>query len=46
VRVDCHLHTVHSGDAVTTVERLAERVREERLDVVCVTGHHTLAGAR
>jgi predicted metal-dependent phosphoesterase TrpH len=45
VRVDCHLHTVHSGDAVTTVERLAERVREERLDVVCVTDHHTLAGA-
>ncbi|MGI5230171.1 PHP domain-containing protein [Actinoallomurus iriomotensis] len=45
VRVDCHLHTVHSGDAVTTVDRLAERVREERLDVVCVTDHHTLAGA-
>ncbi|HZE33529.1 MAG TPA: PHP domain-containing protein [Actinoallomurus sp.] len=45
VRVDCHLHTVHSGDAVTTVERLAARVREERLDVVCVTDHHTLAGA-
>lgn len=45
VRVDCHLHTVHSGDAVTTVERLAERVRAERIDVVCVTDHHTLAGA-
>jgi predicted metal-dependent phosphoesterase TrpH len=45
VRVDCHLHTVHSGDAVTTVGRLAARVREERLDVVCVTDHHTLAGA-
>ncbi len=45
MRVDCHLHTVHSGDAVTTVERLAERVRAERLDVVCVTDHHTLAGA-
>ncbi|WP_345463691.1 PHP domain-containing protein [Actinoallomurus oryzae] len=45
VRVDCHLHTVHSGDAVTTVERLAERVRAERLDVVCVTDHHTLRGA-
>lgn len=45
VRVDAHLHTVHSGDAVTTIERLAERVREERVDVVCVTDHHTLAGA-
>ena len=45
VRVDCHLHTVHSGDAVTTVEQLAGRLRRERVDVVCVTDHHTLAGA-
>jgi predicted metal-dependent phosphoesterase TrpH len=45
VRVDCHLHTVRSGDAVTTVDRLAERVAAERLDVVCVTDHHTLTGA-
>ncbi|MBE9375871.1 PHP domain-containing protein [Saccharopolyspora sp. HNM0983] len=45
VRVDCHLHTVHSGDAVTTIEQLAERVAAHRLDVVCVTDHHTLDGA-
>jgi predicted metal-dependent phosphoesterase TrpH len=45
LRVDCHLHTVHSGDAVTTVDRLAERVAAEHLDVICVTDHHTLAGA-
>lgn len=45
VRVDCHLHTIHSGDAVTKVEHLARRVAEERLDVVCVTDHHTLVGA-
>ncbi len=26
-RVDCHLHTVASGDAVLTLEQLAERAR-------------------
>jgi predicted metal-dependent phosphoesterase TrpH len=46
VRVDCHLHTVHSGDAITTLDELAERVEAERLDVVCVTDHHTIEGAR
>lgn len=46
VRVDCHLHTVRSGDAVTTLEQLAERVRRERVDVVCVTDHHTIEAAR
>jgi hypothetical protein len=44
--VDCHLHTVHSGDASTTLDELAERVEAERLDVVCVTDHHTIEGAR
>jgi predicted metal-dependent phosphoesterase TrpH len=46
VRVDCHVHTVHSGDAVTTLDQLCERVERERIDVVCLTDHHTLAGAR
>jgi predicted metal-dependent phosphoesterase TrpH len=45
VRVDCHLHLVHSGDASTTIDELAERVEAERLDVVCVTDHHTIEGA-
>jgi len=45
IRVDCHLHTVHSGDAVLQVAELAERVAAERIDVVCITDHHTLAGA-
>lgn len=46
IRVDCHLHTIHSGDAVLQVAELAERVAAERIDVVCVTDHHTLAGAQ
>ena len=27
VRVDCHLHTAVSGDAVTSLDELAERSR-------------------
>lgn len=45
VRVDCHLHTCFSGDAVTTIDELAEGVEEAGLDVVCVTDHHSVRGA-
>jgi len=45
VRVDCHLHTSVSGDAVTTIEELAERVKQERLDVVCITDHNVTSAA-
>ncbi|MGO8960346.1 MAG: PHP domain-containing protein [Streptosporangiaceae bacterium] len=45
VRVDCHLHTALSGDAVTTIDQLAERVEAERLDVVCITDHNVTAAA-
>jgi predicted metal-dependent phosphoesterase TrpH len=45
VRVDCHLHTSVSGDAVTTIDELAERVKQERLDVVCITDHNVTAAA-
>jgi hypothetical protein len=45
VRVDCHLHTSVSGDAVTSIDELAERVEQERLDVVCITDHNVTAAA-
>ena len=45
VRVDCHLHTVASGDAVLTLEQLAERARQAGLDVVCITDHNVTAAA-
>jgi predicted metal-dependent phosphoesterase TrpH len=45
VRVDCHLHTVASGDANLTLERLAVRARENSLDVVCVTDHNETSAA-
>ena len=45
VRVDCHLHTVASGDAVLTLEELAERARQTGLDVVCITDHNVTTAA-
>jgi predicted metal-dependent phosphoesterase TrpH len=45
IRVDCHLHTALSGDAVTSIDELAERVEQERLDVVCITDHNVTAAA-
>jgi predicted metal-dependent phosphoesterase TrpH len=44
--MDCHLHTLASGDARTTLEELAQRVEAVRLDVVCITDHHTLEAAQ
>jgi predicted metal-dependent phosphoesterase TrpH len=46
VRMDCHLHTVASGDARTTLDQLAERVEAVGLDVVCITDHHSLEAAQ
>jgi predicted metal-dependent phosphoesterase TrpH len=45
VRVDCHLHTVASGDAVTTLDELAERAVQAGLDVVCITDHNETSAA-
>jgi len=45
IRVDCHLHTALSGDAVTSIDELAERVEQERLDVVFITDHNVTAAA-
>jgi len=45
VRVDCHLHTVASGDAVLTLDELADRARQAGLDVVCITDHNVTSAA-
>ncbi len=45
VRVDCHLHTVASGDAVLTLSELAERAAAERIDVVAITDHNEISAA-
>jgi predicted metal-dependent phosphoesterase TrpH len=46
VLVDCHLHTVASGDAITTLDQLAERVHQLGLDVVCITDHNEISAAQ
>jgi predicted metal-dependent phosphoesterase TrpH len=46
VRVDMHSHTCYSGDAVTTLDELAERVESSGIDVLCVTDHHAIKGAQ
>jgi predicted metal-dependent phosphoesterase TrpH len=45
VRVDCHLHTVASGDAVLTLDQLAARAGQAGLDVVCITDHNVTSAA-
>jgi predicted metal-dependent phosphoesterase TrpH len=42
VRVDCHLHTVESGDATTTFDQLSPAALAAGLDVVFVTDHNHL----
>lgn len=46
LRVDCHAHTMWSGDSTTTPDELAEAVADAGIDVLCVTDHGTIAGAR
>src|SRR4051812_21707399 len=46
VRVDCHTHTMWSGDSTTTEEELVEAVTHTGVDVLCVTDHHAIDGAR
>lgn len=45
VRVDMHMHTMYSGDAVTTLDEVAERVESTGLDVLCITDHNAVRGA-
>lgn len=44
--MDCHLHTVLSGDAVTTPEQMLQGARSAGLDVIAVTDHHVVDAAK
>jgi predicted metal-dependent phosphoesterase TrpH len=46
VRVDLHNHSMWSGDSTTTPEELVEAVVEAGIDVLCLTDHATINGAR
>lgn len=45
VRVDCHSHTMWSGDCTTTPDELARAVESAAIDVLCITDHNAVAGA-
>jgi predicted metal-dependent phosphoesterase TrpH len=45
VRVDCHMHTMWSGDSTTTPDELADAVVASGIDVLCITDHSTITGA-
>ncbi len=46
VRVDCHSHTMWSGDCTTTPDELIDAVAQAAIDVLCITDHNAVAGAR
>ncbi len=46
IRVDMHVHTMWSGDSTTTPDEIAEAVVRTGVDVICVTDHHAIEGAR
>jgi len=46
IRVDCHSHTMWSGDCTTTPEELLEAVESSGIDVLCITDHNVVAGAQ
>ncbi len=45
VRVDCHSHTMWSGDSTTTPDELEEALAECGIEVLCITDHATIDGA-
>jgi predicted metal-dependent phosphoesterase TrpH len=45
LRIDLHLHSRHSPDSFTTLDRLASRAREVGLDRIALTDHNTAEGA-
>lgn len=45
VRVDCHAHTMWSGDCTTTPDELAAAIEAAAIDVLCITDHNAVAGA-
>ena len=45
MRIDCHSHTMWSGDATTTPDELISAVPASGVDVLCITDHNAIDGA-
>ena len=41
-----HSHTMWSGDSTTTLDELADVVDDSGIDVLCITDHNAIKGAR
>lgn len=46
VRVDFHSHTMWSGDCTTTPDELEQAIADAGIEVLCITDHSTINGAR
>ncbi len=46
MRIDLHCHTFHSSDSLMTFDGLLQAMDRRGLDMVAVTDHNTIAGAR
>jgi predicted metal-dependent phosphoesterase TrpH len=45
IHVDLHMHTNHSHDCATTVEKLLETAKAQGLGAIAVTDHNEISGA-
>jgi predicted metal-dependent phosphoesterase TrpH len=46
MRIDLHCHTCYSGDSLITFDALLGWMARRQLDMVAITDHNTIAGAR
>ena len=46
MRIDLHCHTHHSRDSLMTFEALLRRMDQRGMDMVAITDHNTISGAR
>lgn len=45
-KADLHIHSRYSRDAFSDIRAILKRAKESDLDVIAITDHHTLAGAK
>jgi predicted metal-dependent phosphoesterase TrpH len=46
MRIDLHCHTRYSGDSLSTLDAILQRMDDRNLDMVAITDHNTIAGAQ
>ena len=46
MRIDLHCHTRYSGDSLSTLDAILQRMDDRKLDMVAITDHNTIVGAQ